>query len=271
MAGVSFGFGRATAVPRSHMGDARHPFPDVISLGPKDAFWIAAPNFRQLLRLMANLGHGSVEHVDQERYNTSASSSANGGTPAAMGPCLRPTLQFWKGLPTEDFYTVLWFELDTPVPSYRAPSSASRDTSARGFGSVLPDSVQHAPARGSHLFVCQAPLPPLPRKLPEIATYLQGLVASSRSSSVSSDANGLKRLGKLVDKFYEADTVDYETGAEAAGGAGPIGAGTRRKTGGILSNLMHMHRRGDKRGKKNGSTDMNGEAFDLVTPFRLDS
>lgn len=240
----AFGFGRAEFVPRTHRPDTQHPFPDIIGLTPNQAFYIATPTFRQLLRLLANLGHGKIE-PDERQTGT---------------VYLRPTLQFVQVRPQEDLYTVLWLELEKPL----LPGMHSNgDTSVRGYRSVLPvESVQHAPNRGSHLFVCQAPLPPLPRDLPDVATYLQMLLVTSRQMA---DTTGIRRLSKLVDKHYPNDG-DVNGSMEAA-------PSRKMHMGGLFSKVMP--RRRDKPPKRSGKSgrggDVNEESYDLVTPFRLDN
>ena len=210
------------------------PFPDVISLGPNDAFFIAAPTFRQLLRLLANLGHGVIEELRPPQARSQAH--------------LRPALQLVQVRPPEEPYIILWLELEVQLPE---GVHCNGDTSVRAYRSVLPPNVQHAPNRGSHLFVCQAPLPPLPRELPDVSTYLQSLVVKSRQMA---DTTGLRRLSKLIDKFYPNDVN------------GVVEAPARR---GIFSRVI-PGRKGARRSTRAGG-DLNDESYDLVTPFRLDA
>lgn len=217
-----------------------NPFPDVISLGPNDAFYIAAPTFRQLLRLLANLGHGIIEELDnrppQERSRAH----------------LRPAVQLLQARPPEEPYVILWLELEVPLLE---GVHSHGDTSARAYRSILPPNVQHLPNKGSYLFVCQAPLPPLPRELLDVATYLQSLLVESRRAP---DTASLRRLSKLVDRFYPNDG-DVNGAMEAP----------TRRVGGIFSRVI-PGRRGARRSGR-GVADVNDESYALVTPFRLDT
>lgn len=237
----AFGFGPASLLPKNQVPDAAHPFPDEIPLRCSDAFFIAAPTFRQLLRLLANLGHVVIEE-ELDTQPTLERSPAH----------LRPALQLVQVSPPEEPYIILWLELEVPLPN---GMHCNGDTSLRAYRSVLPQNVQHVPNRGSHLFVCQTPLPPLPRKLPEVATYLQSRVVTSRQMA---DTTGLRRLSKLVDRFYPNDG-DMNGAMEAPA----------KKIGGIFSKVM-LGKRAAKRAGKAGA-DVNDESYDLVTPFRLDT
>jgi hypothetical protein len=235
----AFGPGRASLLAKNQ--EPENPFPDIISLSHGNAFYIAAPTFRQLLRLLANLGHGIIEEeLDSQ-------------PPPGRSPAhLRPALQLVQVRPLEEPYVILWLELEVPMPK---GMHCNGDTSLRAYGSVLPLNVQHVPNKGSHLFVCQTPLPPLPRKLPEVATYLQKLLVMSRQMA---DTTGLRRLSKLVDRFYPND-------GDVNGAMEP----PAKKSGGIFSKVM-LKKRAARRGGRTGA-DLNDESYDLVTPFMLDS
>lgn len=226
---------------------SQSPFPDIISLSPNQPFFIAAPTFRQLLRLLANLGHASVEVAEDNSPNAAAVDLSE--------KFLRPTLQFqhFSGR-DRNTYTILWLEIDAPHIISGAPSSAT-DTSRLPYRSFLGNlGVQHIPNAGSELFVCQMPLPPLPRKLPDISMYLQNLVMTSRRAN---DSSGLRRLSKIVDKSYPNPDQDAENDACET---------SKKKVSGLFSRVMN--RNGDKR---RGGPSTNAESYDLVTPFRLDS
>lgn len=85
-----------------------------------------------------------------------------------------------------------------------------------------------------------------------MAMYLQGILDTSRKAS---DTMGVRRLSKLVDKYYPGATGGDVDGGERSG-----------RISGMFSKVMH--RKGDR---KKGGASANAESYDLVTPFRLDS
>jgi hypothetical protein len=161
----------------------------------------------------------------------------------------------------KEFATILWLEI--AVPQSRAEMASmprtNGDTTRRGWRTALPESVQHRPQLGSHMYTCQTPLPVLPRLLPDLASYLQMLLRESRRAS---DSSGLRRLSKIVDSIYKKDAGDEEIGGQAPIVAGAPGS-SRRITG-MLSRVIPRQKR------KNAGSGANEETYDLVTPFRLD-
>ena len=200
-----------------------------------------------MLRLLASLDHATLQ----------ASHSAHS---ALKLPelALRPSLQFLRVRPRE-FITVLWLEVEV-VPDAQQIQSVVRDTARRAWRTAIPEAVQHAPNIGSQLYVCQTPLPSLPRSLPDLANYLQTLLRDSRRTNDST--TGLKRLAKLVDAIYGKPGPGEGGPGEEVGGMGEVGTG--RKIGGLLSRVIPGRR---ERRNRNGEED----TYDLVTPFRLDT
>lgn len=118
--------------------------------------------------------------------------------------------------------------------------------------SLLKYGVRQAPGTGTEVFICQNPLPPLPRNLPEMAMYFQGILDTPRKSS---DPMGVRRLSKLVEKYYPASNgADADSGERSS------------RISGMFSKVMN--RKGDRR---RGGAGANADSYDLVTPFRLDS
>ncbi|KAF8333077.1 uncharacterized protein EI90DRAFT_3052898 [Cantharellus anzutake] len=240
----------------SYLGDlmrgvCSHPFPDEIPCEAHEAFFIAVPNFRQLLRLLASLGHAFVEASHKARMAIDMNEVY-----------LRPTLQFVRRpAVTNEWVTVLWFEVAKPqnrvngagagpVSQSLSPSSKSTDTSRRPYRTALPEAVIHNLGHGSQVFVCQDPLLPLPRKLPDVTIYLQNLLAESRRSN---DSSGLRRLSKIVDSLYPKD----DDAAREVGGQVQATGGRRVDDSTVMP------------GRKKGARGGNEEIYDLVTPFRL--
>ncbi|KAF9515874.1 hypothetical protein BS47DRAFT_1341477 [Hydnum rufescens UP504] len=242
MTGVSYGYGRAVVLPKTAVPDPRRPFPNVISLGRGEVYFIATPTFRQVLRLLASLGHASITPKVQAYATIDANEIA-----------LRPTLQ--------EFVTILWLEIG--VPQSRSDMTANQrthgDTARRGWRTALPESVQHRPGLGSHMYTCQDPLPILPLILPDLASYLQTLLWESRRAS---DSSGLRRLSKIVDSIYKKDDGDVEIGGRAS--VISVVPGSSRKLSGMLSRVIPRQK------KKTAGTGANEETYDLVTPLRLD-
>ena len=241
-------------MPKESLPNSAHPFPDEISCGTNEAFYIATPNFRQLLRLLASLGHASIQASSKARMAIDTDEVY-----------LRPTLQFVRrpGVANE-WATVLWFEVAVPQNRSYGGGNTSKnaDTSKRAYNSALPETVVHNSKYGSQVFVCQEPLVPLPRKLPDLMMYLQNLLADSRRAT---DSLGLRRLSKIVDLLYPKDNdIVTEVGGKVEDPAAAGGPSSRRH------NMMGMFSRVIPRGKKNTQRVTNEEVYDLVTPFRLD-
>jgi hypothetical protein len=237
-------------LPKTTVPDPSRPFPNLISLGMGEVYFIATPTFHQLLRLLASLGHASITPKVQAYATIDANEIA-----------LRPTLQFVASVIPKEFVTILWLEIG--VPQSRSDMAANQrthgDTARRGWRTALPESVQHRPGLGSHMYTCQDPLPILPLILPDLASYLQTLLWESRRVS---DSSGLRRLSKIVDSIYKKDEGDVEIGGQAS--VISVVPGSSRRLSGMLSRVIPRQK------KKTAGTGANEETYDLVTPLRLD-
>ncbi len=251
---IAFGFGQLHLLPRDSIPNSAHPFPDEISCEINEAFYIAAPSFRHLLRLLASLGHASIQASNKARMAIDMS-----------GVYLRPTLQFVRRAGVANGWaTVLWFEVAIPQNGSNGGANASKsaDTSKRAYHSALPDTVVHNMNYGSQVFVCQEPLLRLPRQLPDLMVYLQNLLTDSRRAT---DSLGLRRLSKVVDALYpKDDDIIREVGGQVEDPSAVGGKPSRRH------NMKGMFSRVILRNKKNAGGVTNEEMYDLVTPFRPD-
>lgn len=218
-------------------------FPDAFALDNGSAFHVMAPNYRHLLRLLAHLSSTNIQPTP-------------GAIAACKDPCLslRATLQFAKVPFTEaEFRTVLWLELDTPVPPL-LPGGwkfTNGDTTHLPYSTSIPPPVKHSPP-SSQIFVLQGSLPELPISFPSLAMYLHGAFIDSKRAA---DTLGIRRLSKIVVACYGA----AESG-EAVGDEGNHGGAKR----GLFARVI------GRKEKREGGGAGNEQMYDLVTPLRLD-
>jgi hypothetical protein len=217
-----------------------------VTLSPQSAFHILAPNFRHLLRLLAQLSRSTLEPTPGAIASSKSSQLS-----------LRSTLLFVRS--GSEWRTVLWLEIDTEVPA-DLPNRykwTNNDTAQLPYQTAIPPTVRHAPQSGSLIYTFPSPLPTLPIQFPNLAMYLQSSMADSKKAA---DSSGTKRLSKIVDQCYPHQKVskaDEIVGAERVGHSRSVGSG-------LIARVM------GRKDKNKGGTSANEDTYDLVTPFRLD-
>jgi len=178
--------------------------PNVISLpyGKQPLCHILASGWRQLLKLMVKLCATRVEPSIE--------------AVAAKGDeCrLRTVIQFFKV--SQGWVTILYISIDHPPPP--GGRSTNGDVNALPYSfslSPIPALLGDGPdSKGSKYYTIpetsRTPFPRLPVTMPDMAMYLSSALEDSRRAPSGS----IRRLAKMVDKFYPHRPNSGEAGKD---------------------------------------------------------
>lgn len=237
--GLAYGFRDPDPPTPTPMPPANPPPPSIM-IDESGAFFVQAPNFRHLLRLLSHYGSTSIM-----------------ATPAAIATSksgvhtLRVVLHFVRGAHERDpWYCRLFLELHTPDSN---ETSAGPDTSILWAGSSI-----RAPCgpRGK-LYVIPGTMPVLPLSFQGLSTFLVSRLQSAcRAPSDSSP----RRLERILVECY----------GSVGGDTGPVEEiGGRQKGSGNISLGGLFSRVKDKFSSDRGGT-LNDHTYDLISPFQID-
>jgi len=239
--GVSLGFNppQITANETKFRG----VIPHVISLPTSRSVpcHIQAPDWRHLLKAMSQLSESRIESSMEGLASTKAELK------------LRAVVQFVRvNANPRDWRTIIYLTVDVPPPPDAPSKFTNGDVNTLPFsyttfpifpilqsGPDTPTSKYYAiPATPNN------PYPTLPVSFPNMATYLAFAVEDSRMTRGKS--SGMKRLAKMLDRFYPAEP---ELGVE--------GDRLNKLTCGIMTVFKNSFRRGKRNRKRDDDADLN--------------
>ncbi|KAI0347181.1 hypothetical protein BDW22DRAFT_1322295 [Trametopsis cervina] len=257
LAGVSISFGPPVISPQ--LDPYTDVIPNVIALpyGRSPPLHIKAPNWRNLMRLMALLSETRVE----------PNIEAQAVVKTAMQ--LRVVVNFVKVNATSShWHVVLYLTIDLPIPDdHRYKYRNQSDPSLLPYSYTLAPTPTHlreaadSPLQKWYSIPATNKLPfiTLPVYFPDLAQYLIGALEESRRA-VADRSSGLGRLAKAVDAFYPG-----------SGQMGPLGAGDDDQdpdNRGIRNRIGKFFGRGQS---AQAARPLNDERSTLVTPFYADN
>ncbi|KAI0687201.1 hypothetical protein BC835DRAFT_1448988 [Cytidiella melzeri] len=266
---VAIGFAPAVITPQ--LEPYPDQLPDVIALpyGRSPPLHIKAPNWRNLVRLMALLSETRIEPTIE----------AQGKVKTAMH--LRVVINFVKVHATSpNWHVILYLTIDYPPPAdtrYNKYRNLS-DPSVLPFSYTLSPTPQHlrepadSPLQKWYNVPCtnSMPLITLPVSFPDLAQYLVGALEDSRRS-LSDRTTGLGRLAKAVDAFYPSSVRVGSGGGgklSGGGGAGDDDEWDGDGGGGMMGRIGKFFGRGQS---AQSARPANDDRATLVTPFYADN
>ncbi|RPD67290.1 hypothetical protein L226DRAFT_453002 [Lentinus tigrinus ALCF2SS1-7] len=245
LAGLAMNFGTPPISP------SLKPFagviPNVVALpyGRTLPFYIKAPTWRNMLKLMARLSGTRLEPTMEAMAVVKSEMR------------LRVVVSFVKvHHASSDWHTVLYITIDHPIPP-NAPTGwkyKNGDTSTLPWSytlSQLPAFLRDGADSPLSKFYTipstnELPFPVLPISFPNLATYLATALETARDAMHDS-SSGVRRLAKYIDQFYPNDRPTLDDAPERGG--------MRQR----LKNLVGMGSKPQR--------DRNADVYELVTPF----
>ncbi|EKM59152.1 uncharacterized protein PHACADRAFT_249404 [Phanerochaete carnosa HHB-10118-sp] len=246
--GVSIGFNPPSI--SSVLTPMDGPIPNVIALpyGRAPPLHIKAPNWRDMLKLMARLSNTRLEPTVE----------AMAVVKTAMH--LRAVVNFVKvHASSSDWHVVLYMTIDYPIPDGHRYKSRNQNDPA-----LLPYSYTLSPTPAFLRESADSPLskwycipatpqnayPTLPVSFPDLATYLMNALEDSRRA-MHDRSSGWSRLAKAIDTIYPSRA-----------GAGDEDTEERAR---FTDRVRGFFGRGSRQNRP-----ANDDRSDLVTPFYAD-